>query len=157
MININVKPTAIEGGGEFETIPEGIYNVELIKFEEWVPGVDRNKNPYHRAKFRLKITDGPFENRQIMDSLFVGVNTPSFVLGNFLTSFTDGETLMNASDFKNLVGQKGRCSIEHKEVTKKVRDKTTGIEEEVTSIYENVKNFLKKEKIETPNWNDLPE
>ena len=38
-----------------------------------------------------------------MDSLFVGVNTPS-VLGNFLTSFTDGETLMNASDFKNLVG-----------------------------------------------------
>lgn len=145
MINLKVKPTAVENvDGQFETIPEGIYNVELIKFDDWVEGVDKNKKPYYRAQFRLKILDGAFQNRLIFDSLFVGEETPDFVLGNFLTSFTDGETVMNATDFKNLVGNKGRCSTVNNEVTKTVRDKATGIEEEQTRIYTNVKNFLKK-------------
>lgn len=151
MINVNVKAsTEQDMNRDFEVIPEGIYNVKLLNFDGWKEGIDRKKNPYHRTGIKLEITDGPYKGRFIFDSLFVNEKTPEWVLGNFLASFTDSETEMNASEFKELEGNLGRVSTENNEGVKKKVDPNTGMEKSEKTVYTNVKNFLLKEKVDSP-------
>lgn len=155
MIDIKVKPTDASEmtNREFETIEEGIYNVELTQFKDWVKGKDRKGDDYYRAELRLTILEGKYKGRIIFDNLFINEKTPEWVLGNFLASFTDGETVMNASDFPKLVGKHGRVSTENKIVDREVIDPETGIPTTVAKVYTNVRNFLRKEEKKVEPWN----
>lgn len=151
MIDIKVKAsTEADMNRDYEVIEEGIYNVKLTKFDGWKQGTDKKGNAYHRTGIQLTIQDGAYKDRIIFDSLFVNEKTPVWVLGNFLASFTDEETEMNATEFGKLVGELGRVSTENQTVETKKTDPATGMEKTENKVYANVKNFLLKE---TSPWN----
>lgn len=120
----------------FETLPEGTYNFEVVKFERTYT----KEKGYKMAEITLKLTAEDGRQNLIRD-WFVFIDSMRWKFENFfraLDVLEVGERLV--IDFDGALGKKGRCEITIEESEKDGK----------TYKNNSVKKYLKKSKSESP-------
>lgn len=100
----------IEKDSEFELVPEGNYNFEVIKFERGRHGGSEKLPPCNKAILTIKVTS-PTASTTLTHNLFLHSRTEGMLCAFFtaIGQRKKGESI--AMDWGAVVGSRGRCKV----------------------------------------------
>jgi hypothetical protein len=169
MITIKAKPQADKNKKEFAPLPEGIYNVEVVKLGEWKPQTkdiefinakdskgnllrdDNNKiikdkvanYTFQTLDVDMKITSGEHTGRYIFGTLTTHDNvlflTEAFLYATGVEQLTDLNDIYN----QDIIGKVLQVETNNQEYTKEITDPNTGMTSPVTKTKTRVKKYIK--------------